>query len=66
MKISGDVRRYLKGVEYPADPQDLLVVAIRNDAPPLFVDLLGLLPTAIEFHSPDEVVEQLERLRGLV
>jgi hypothetical protein len=61
-----DVRQYLEGVDYPAGPPELHVAATQNDAPPSFVELIGLLPTAAEFHDPGEVAEQLERIKGLV
>lgn len=65
MRTVQDIRRYLEDVSYPARPEDLLVAAQANGAPPSFVQILGLLPTAVEFHSLDEVAEQLERMKGL-
>jgi hypothetical protein len=66
MRTAEDVRQYLEGVSYPAGPEDLLAAAQDNGAPPSFFALLGLLPTAAEFYDPDEVAEQLERIKGLV
>ena len=66
MRIAEDVRNYLEGIDYPASPQDLLVAAQDDAAPPHFVGLLGLLPSAIEFYNPDEIVDQLERIKDLV
>jgi hypothetical protein len=68
MRTAEDVQHYLEGVDYPAGPEDLnLTIAARaNGAPPIFFELLGLLPTAAEFYGPGEVAEQLERLKGLV
>lgn len=65
MRTAEDVRQYLEGVDYPAGPPELHVAATRNDAPPRFVELLGLLPIAAEFYDPGEVAEQMERLKGL-
>jgi hypothetical protein len=65
MRTARDLRHYLEGVSYPARPEDLLVAAQANGAPPNFVQILGLLPTAVEFHNLDEVMKQLERLKGL-
>lgn len=65
MITAEEVRQYLQGLEYPASPEDLIATAQNNAAPMIFLELLGLLPTAVEFHNPDEVVEQLERLKRL-
>jgi hypothetical protein len=66
MRTAEDVQHYLEGVNYPAIPEDLITAAQANGAPPIFFELLGLLPTAAEFYNPGEVAEQLERLKGLV
>ena len=66
MRTAEDVQHYLDGVDYPAIPEDLITAAQPNGAPPIFFELLGLLPTAAEFYNPGEVAEQLERLKGLV
>jgi hypothetical protein len=65
VRTAEGVRSYLEGLDYPARPQDLIVVAQDNEAPPDFIGLLGLLPTAVEFYNPDEIVDQLERMEGL-
>jgi hypothetical protein len=65
MRTAQEVREYLEGVRYPARPEDLIATAQANGAPPSFFETLGLVPTAIEFYNPGEVVEQLERLQGL-
>jgi hypothetical protein len=36
-----------------------------NGAPPDFSELLGLLPTVVEFHAPGEVAEHIEHTKGL-
>jgi len=65
MRTAQEVREYLEGVRYPARPEDLIAIAQANGAPPSFFETLGLVPTAVEFYSPGEVAEQLERLQGL-
>ena len=65
MRTAKDVRQYLEGVNYPVGPPELHVAATHNGAPPDFVELLGLLPTAAVFYDPSEVAAQLERLQGL-
>jgi hypothetical protein len=65
MRTAEEVRHYLEDVGYPARPEDLIAAAQDNSAPPSFFETLGLLPTAVEFHNPDEVAKQLERLKGL-
>ena len=66
MRTAEDVQHYLEGVDYPAIPEHLIIAAQANGAPPIFFELLGLLPTAAEFYDPGEVAEQLERLKGMV
>jgi hypothetical protein len=58
------VRNYLESVDYPASPPDLIVAAQDSEAPPSLMMLLGLLPTAVEFHNPEEIVDQLERMKA--
>jgi hypothetical protein len=65
MRTAEDVREYLEGISYPAKPEDLIAIAQANGAPPSFFEILGLLPTAVEFHNPNEVAEQLDHLKGL-
>ena len=66
MRTAEDVQHYLESVDYPAGPEDLTTTARANGAPPIFFELLGLLPTAAGFYGPGEVAEQLERIKGLV
>ena len=62
MDAKTEVQRYLDGAEYPASRNELAATAQDNDAPADFVKtLLGL--GTIEFSDPEEVVEELERLR---
>ena len=65
VKTSQDVRRYLQGAEYPANSEDLILAAQVNGAPPDFSELLGLLPTVVEFQAPREVAEHIEHTKGL-
>jgi hypothetical protein len=66
MRTAEDVQHYLEGVDYPAGPEDLTTAARANGVPPIFFELLGLLPTAAEFYGPGEAADQLERIKGLV
>jgi hypothetical protein len=59
------VRKYLEGVAYPASPPDLIVAAQDSEAPPSLMMLLSLLPSAVEFHNPEEIEDQLERMKVL-
>ena len=65
MRTVEAVWEYLEGVSYPARLEDLIATAQANGAPPSFFEILGLLPSAVEFHNPGEVAEQLDRLKGL-
>ncbi len=65
MRTAEDVRHYLGGVSYPARSEDLIAATQDNGAPPIFSELLGVSPPLVEFRNPDEVVEHLERVRGL-
>ena len=52
------VQKYLKGVEYPADRDDLLAAAEENDAPEEVVEALEALEEQ-SYDGPDEVAEGL-------
>jgi Protein of unknown function (DUF2795) len=54
-----DIQRHLKGVDYPADRDELVEVARSEDAPPEVLEALEALPDD-EFEGPDEVMEELE------
>ncbi|HZT81347.1 MAG TPA: DUF2795 domain-containing protein [Gemmataceae bacterium] len=54
-KTPQDLRRFLEGVRYPADEQDLLHAARNNQAPNEIVGVLERM-TAKKFHSFDEVI----------
>ncbi len=53
------VQKFLKGAEYPADRDDLLVVAESNDAPEEVMEALEELDETT-FDGLDEVVEALD------
>ena len=61
MRTAEDVRHYLEDVR----PEGLISTAQDNGASPIFSELLALLPTDAKFRNPGEVVEHLERVRGL-
>ena len=65
MSTAEGVHDYLRGIDYPTKSEDLKVAAQDNGAPPGFVGLLGLLPSAAEFRTPEEVAEQLRHIQGL-
>ena len=65
MESAKGVRKYLEGVDYPASPPDLIVAAQDSEAPPSLMILLGLLPSAVEFHNTGEIIDQLERMKDL-
>lgn len=53
------VQKFLKGAEYPADREDLLAVAVDNDAPEDVIEALDALEETT-FDDPDEVAEALD------
>jgi hypothetical protein len=55
-----EIQRHLKGVDYPADSDELLDVARAEDAPPEVLEALESLPDDEEFDGPDQVMEALE------
>ena len=59
MPSSTTVSRFLKGVDYPADKDDLLNAAEANDAPEEVVEALEALEEQT-YDGPDEVSEALE------
>lgn len=52
------VQKYLKGVEYPADRDDLLAAAEEHDAPEEVIEALEALEDQ-SYDGPDEVAEGL-------
>ncbi len=52
---------YLNGIKYPADKDDLMQVAVDNDAPNDFLETLSKLP-ARKYESHIEVDRELGKL----
>lgn len=50
------VQKYLKGVDYPASKNDLLLAARNNEAPQAVLDTIESLP-AETFGGPQEVMK---------
>jgi Protein of unknown function (DUF2795) len=57
-----ELRRYLEGVHFAANTEDLVSIAMSNGAPEEFIDQLEELPRK-EFTDLEEVVEAIEDLR---
>jgi hypothetical protein len=57
-----ELRRYLEGVHFAANTEDLVSIAMSNGAPEEFIDQLEELPRK-EFTDLEEVVEAVEDLR---
>lgn len=51
-----NVQKYLKGVDYPASKDDLLLAARNNEAPQEVLDTIEDLP-AEEFGGPQDVMK---------
>lgn len=54
-----DAPRYLEGVDYPANKEELASTAEKNGAPGELVERIRTLGRP-SFSGPDEVVEELE------
>jgi hypothetical protein len=57
-----ELRRYLEGVHFAANQEDLVSVAMSNGAPEELIEQLEDLPRK-EFSDLEEVAEELEDLR---
>ena len=55
-----DIQRHLRGVDYPADRDELLDAASSEEAPPEVLEDLESLPEGEEFDGPDEVMQAIE------
>jgi hypothetical protein len=55
-----DIQRHLKGVDYPADREELLDAASSEGAPPEVLEALESLPEDEEFDGPDQVMEEIQ------
>ena len=56
-----DVQKAIKGVEYPADGEELAAQARENDADDELVEALSDLP---EVDGPTEVMQQIKQQLG--
>ncbi|MDX6382295.1 MAG: hypothetical protein QOI57_3319 [Rubrobacteraceae bacterium] len=57
-----ELRRYLEGVHFVANTEDLVSIAMSNGAPEELIEQLEDLPTK-EFSDLGEVAEAIEDLR---
>jgi uncharacterized protein DUF2795 len=58
-----ELRRYLEGVDFAANTEDLIAIAMNNEAPEDLIDQLEELPRK-EFSDLEEVAEAIEDLRA--
>jgi Protein of unknown function (DUF2795) len=58
-----ELRRYLEGVDFAANTEDLIAIAMHNEAPEDLIDQLEELPRK-EFEDLEEVVEAIKDLRA--
>jgi dsDNA-specific endonuclease/ATPase MutS2 len=57
-----ELRRYLEGVHFAANTEDLVSIAMSNGAPEELIEQLEDLPSK-EFSNLEEVAEAMEELR---
>jgi hypothetical protein len=57
-----ELRRYLEGIDFAASQEDLVSIAMSNDAPEGLIDELEELPRK-EYEDLEEVVEAIKDLR---
>jgi hypothetical protein len=57
-----ELRRYLEGVHFAANTEDLVSIAMSNGAPEELIEQLEDLPSK-EFSDLEEVAEAMEELR---
>ena len=55
-----EIQRHLKGVDYPAERDELLEVARGENAPQDVIEALESLPEDEEFDGPDQVMRAIE------
>ena len=58
-----ELRRYLEGVDFAVNTDDLIAIAMNNGAPEEFIDQLEELPRK-EFEDLEEVVEAIKDLQA--
>jgi uncharacterized protein DUF2795 len=61
-EIEQELRRYLEGVHFAANTEDLVSTAMSNGAPEEFIDELEELPRK-DFSDLEEVAEAIDDLR---
>ncbi len=52
---------YLTGIKYPADKDDLMQIAVDNDAPNDFLETLGKIPDK-KYKSHVDVDKELDKI----
>jgi len=58
-----ELRRHFEGVDFAANTEDLIAIAMHNGAPEEFIDQLEELPRQ-EFEDLEEVAEAIKDLRA--
>jgi hypothetical protein len=58
-----DARQYLKGVDYPANKEEIVNTAESNDAPEELLDMLGTMGRP-EFTEEEDVIAELRASPG--
>ena len=61
MASPAEIQKYLSGVDYPADKEDLLEAARSKDAPEEVLDALAQLGEK-EYASPAEVMQEIGKV----
>lgn len=57
-----NIAHYLKGMDFPADKQEILNYSDEAGAPDEVVDVLENLPD-VEFYSMSDLMEEVSRIR---
>lgn len=58
-----EARQYLKGVDYPANKEEIVNTAESNDAPEELLDMLGTMGRP-EFTEEEDVIAELRASPG--
>ena len=58
-----DVRQYLRGVDYPANKEQLISTAEDNDAPDELLDRIGTLARP-QYNEEEDVIAELRAAPG--
>ncbi len=62
MASDEDVRKYLERIDFPVSTFDLVTSVKEQDALEDMLDRLNQLPSDAKLSSPDEIIEQLDRI----